>query len=64
MVSLKEAAAIIGVPYRSVWYWHKQGLLPVRRIAGRALIEPEMLRKTLALLGYRPRRNRGEAVAD
>lgn len=62
MVSLKEAAAIIGVPYRSVWYWYKEGLLPVRKASGRLLIEPEVLRQRLAELGYRPRRKRGGEV--
>jgi hypothetical protein len=61
-MSLKEAASAIGVPYRSVWYWYKLGLLPVQRIAGRALIEPEALLKTLRILGYRPRRTQGTAT--
>lgn len=62
-VSLKEAAEVIGVPYRSAMYYHRAGLLPVRRIAGRALIDPEVLRATLKELGYRPKRTRTPAPA-
>jgi len=57
-VSLREAARAIQVPYNSVWYWHKLGKLPVRRIAGRNLIESQSLRQALRDLGYSPKRSR------
>jgi molybdenum-dependent DNA-binding transcriptional regulator ModE len=62
MMSLKEAARAIGVPYHSVWYHYKEGRLPVHKIVGRLLIDPEVLREALAELGYRPRRKRGVQV--
>jgi molybdenum-dependent DNA-binding transcriptional regulator ModE len=55
-VSLREAARAIQVPYNSVWYYYKLGKLPVRKIAGRNMIEPQLLRRTLQTLGYRPKR--------
>jgi hypothetical protein len=54
-MSLKEAARAIQVPYNSVWYWHKLGRLPVRKIAGRNMIEPHTLRWALQTLGYHPK---------
>jgi predicted site-specific integrase-resolvase len=63
-MSLKEAAEALGVPYASVWYWHKEGMLPVRRISGCILIDPEVLRLRLVQLGYRPRRKRGATTTS
>jgi hypothetical protein len=54
-MSLKEAARAIRTPYNSVWYWYKQGKLPIRKIAGRNMIAPRTLRRTLRTLGYRPK---------
>lgn len=54
-MSMKEAARAIQVPYNSVWYWYKLGKLPVRKIAGRNMIEPKSLRQALNRLGYSPK---------
>jgi molybdenum-dependent DNA-binding transcriptional regulator ModE len=62
-LSLREAARAIQVPYNSVWYWHRLGKLPVRKIAGRNLIEPQSLRRALTNLGYRPK-SRGSRAKE
>lgn len=62
-MSLKEATKAIQVPYNSVWYWYKLGKLPVRKIAGRNLIDPKLLRRTLQTLGYR-RKSQGGRLRE
>jgi hypothetical protein len=62
-MSLKEAAKAIQVPYNSVWYWHRLGQLPVRRIAGRNMIDPRSLRRVLKNLGYRSK-SRGSRLKE
>jgi hypothetical protein len=62
-LSLREAARAIQTPYNSVWYWHKLGKLPVRKIAGRNMIEPQSLRQALNRLGYSPK-SRGSRAKE
>lgn len=58
MLSLKEACAVLGIPYNSVLYHYRAGRIPVTRISGRILIAPDTLRQVMDALGYRPKQPR------
>lgn len=56
MFTLKDASKAIGVPYNSIWEYRKKGKLPIQKIGRDLLIDPEVLRTTLASLNYKQRR--------
>lgn len=62
LMSLKDAAALIGVPYNSVWYYYKAGRLPTFKVAGRVLVDPRVLKGVLDGLGYQPRTKEAAAT--
>lgn len=55
LMSLREAAREVNVPYISVQRYHNQGKLPVQRIGRICAIEPNVLKAVLNALGYTPR---------
>ncbi len=55
MLTLKDAAKTIGVPYNSVLLHHKKGRIPTQKVGRYQLIDPDVLRSVLTALKYRPR---------
>lgn len=57
--TLKEAAAEIGVPYRTVHNRYIAGEIPVQKIGRTLAVDPEELRIAVESLGIKPRSTRG-----
>ncbi|HLG65560.1 MAG TPA: hypothetical protein VKY19_26785 [Ktedonosporobacter sp.] len=55
MLTLKDAAKVIGVPYNSVLFHYRLGRIPVQQVGRYQLIDPTVLRAVLAAYGYRKR---------
>ena len=53
-VSIKEAAAALGVSTSSVWRWARAGELPSVRIGGRRLIPCDALRRRIEAPSVNP----------
>lgn len=56
LLTLKEAAKSLGVPYSSVVYYHRAGRLPTYTIGRAEVIDPRVLKAILEALNYRPRK--------
>ena len=60
LLTLKDAAREINVPYQSVLRHYNAGRIPTYNIGRVKAIDPLVLRSVLTALGYQPRREQAE----